>query len=451
MNRDLLAVLFVIVVLSAPVHAAASPEEAAALKTTLTPMGAERAGTSDGAIPPWEGGYTTPFPGFVPGSVHLDPFAAEKPLRSISAQNMAEHENRLTEGTRALLEKFPQSYRIDVYPTHRTASAPQWVYDNNLRNAVVAKLVDSSSGLIPHGAYGGIPFPIPQNGSELIWNHILRWRGEATLSTVVNYMGTSNGKRVLVTGGTFETQQPYYFREGVAEKLNDEYTVLRINIDAPPSRSGEVFVERDNFNPDKSNFWVYVPGQRRVLKLPASCCDTPLPTSGGVINFDEPDVWNGRIDQYDWKLLGKKEMYIPYNANRSQQAAVDQILLSNHLNPDHVRWELHRVWVVEAVLAAGKKNAAAKGRYYLDEDTWVAVLADRWDANGRLIKTLWALPILMPEFPTVAAPTSGGHDLVNGSWIVMGMSNGKASAYRSVARYPDLRFTPDALAGEGVR
>lgn len=451
MHCDMHALLFAIVALSAPGHAAVSAEEAAALKTTLTPMGAEKAGSADGAIPAWDGGYTTPFPGFVPGAMRPDPFAGEKPLRSISARNMADYEDKLTEGTRALLARYPQSYRLDVYATHRTASAPQWVYDNNVKNAVSGKLVESSSGLIPSGAYGGTPFPIPRNGAELIWNHILRWRGDAVLSDVANYMGTSNGKRVLVTGGTFETQQPYYFHEGAAEKFADEYTILRIDTDAPPSRSGEVFLERDNFNPDKSNFWVYVPGQRRVRKLASACCDTPLPSSGGVINYDEPDVWNGRIDQYDWKLVGKKVMYIPYNANRSLQAPVDQLLLSGHLNPDQVRWELHRVWVVDAAVAPGKKNVAARGRYYLDEDTWAAVLADRWDSNGRLIKTLWALPVLMPEFPAVAAPTSGGHDLIDGSWVAMGMSNGKARAYKSVARYPELRFTPDALAGEGVR
>jgi len=430
--------------------AAVSADEAATLKTTLTPMGAERAGTADGAIPAWAGGHTTPLPG-APGTARADPFVAEKPLVSISSNNMAAYQDKLTEGTKALLEKYPGTHRIDVYRTHRTAAAPPWVYENTARNALSGKLIDSSGGLIPQGVYGGIPFPIPKSGAEAIWNHILRWRGGAIVSDVANYLGTSTGQRVLIFGGIGESQQPYYFEDGAADRFDAEYNVFRLQSDAPPSRAGEVFLEWDYFNPDQSLFWVYLPGQRRVRKLPNACCDMPLPSSGGVLNFDEPDVWNGRIDTYEWTLIGKREMFVPYNANRTQQAAVADLLLANHLNPDHVRWELHRVWVVDAVLAPGKKNAAARGRYYLDEDTWTALLADRWDTSGRLVKTLWALPIVMPEFPIVAAPASGGHDLLAGTWVAMGISNGKARVYKPVARFPSLRFTPDALAGEGVR
>jgi len=446
-----LLLLFALTAASASIFAAVSEEEAATLKTTLTPMGAERAGSADGSIPAWDGGYTAPFPGVVPGGARPDPFAAEKPLYSISAKNMAAHLGKLTEGTQALLSRFPDTYRTDVYASHRTAAAPAWVYQHNATNALAGKLIDSSAGPIPQGVYGGVPFPIPKSGAEVIWNHILRWRGVNIASDIANYMGTSKGQRVLISGGSAERQQPYYFEEGAADRFDGVYGVLRLDSDAPPSRSGEVFLEWDRLNPDESLFWVYVPGQRRVRKLTNTCCDTPLPSAAGVINFDEPEVWNGRIDQYDWKLVGKREMLVPYNANRTQQVGVDDLLLAHHLNPDHVRWELHRVWVVDAVLAKGKSNTAVRGRYYVDEDTWIAVLGDRWDAGGQLIKTLWSLPVLMPEIPAVAAPAGGGHDLLAGTWVSMGISNGRPRAYKSVARFPALRFTPDALAGEGVR
>jgi hypothetical protein len=451
MRYTRLLLWFALGVASGVAFAAVPEEEAAKLKTTLTPMGAERAATADGAIPAWDGGYTTLFPGAVPGAARIDPFAAERPLISISAKNMAEYRAKLSQGTQELLVRFPSTYRIDVYPAHRTAAAPPWVYQNNAKNVLAGRLIGSSAGLIPQSVYGGIPFPLPSSGAEVIWNHMLRWRGGAVVSDIANYMVTSNGQRVLVTGGIAESQQPYYFEEGTADGFDGEYNVLRLQSEAPPSRSGEVFLEWDRLNPDESLFWVYVPGQRRVRKLTNACCDMPLPSAAGVINFDEPDVWNGRIDQYDWKLVGKQEIFVPYNANRTQQVGLDELLLAHHLNPDHVRWELHRVWVVEAVLAAGKTNAAAKGRYYVDEDTWTAVLADRWDASGRIIKTLWALPVLMPEFPVVTAQITGGHDLLAGTWVAMGVSNGRARAYKPVPRFPGLRFTPDALAGEGVR
>ena len=59
-----------------------------------------------------------------------------------------------------------------MYPTHRTGVASQQVYDNTLRNATECKTTEA--GLSLSGCYGGIPFPIPQNGTEAIWNHLLR-------------------------------------------------------------------------------------------------------------------------------------------------------------------------------------------------------------------------------------------------------------------------------------
>ncbi|HWH84134.1 MAG TPA: DUF1329 domain-containing protein, partial [Burkholderiaceae bacterium] len=155
----------------APLHplAAVTADEAAKLKTELTPLGGEKAGNKDGTIPAWTGGYTTPIPGDKPGGRRGDPFKDEKPLFSITAKNVAEHADKLTDGTKAMFAKYPE-YRIDVYKTHRTAAAPQWVYDNTLKNATRAKMV----GDLPEGAYGGIPFPIPKTGAEVMWNHQLR-------------------------------------------------------------------------------------------------------------------------------------------------------------------------------------------------------------------------------------------------------------------------------------
>ena len=53
--RKLIAVM-ALSVLAANVMAAVSPEEAAKLGTSLTPVGAEKAGNADGSIPAWTGG-----------------------------------------------------------------------------------------------------------------------------------------------------------------------------------------------------------------------------------------------------------------------------------------------------------------------------------------------------------------------------------------------------------
>jgi hypothetical protein len=432
-----------------PAFAAVGPEEAALLKTTLTPLGGERAGNKDGTIPAWTGGYTSALPGFKNGGRRGDPFANDKPQLKITAKNMDQYADKLTDGTRAMLKKYPNTYRVDVYATQRTAAAPQWVYDNTFKNATNAKL----DGEMVTGAYGGIPFPVPKSGWEVMTNHLLHWRGEAWQQEFRQFLTTSDGKRVLSSEGAGTYQMPYYFKDGADKFKTNNYWMLRLVTGAPAIRAGEAITGMENLDHAKSQAWVYLTGQRRTRKLPNACCDTPTPASAGVMSFDEIDVWGGRGDRFDWKIVGKKEMYIPYNANGLYTPKSDaEVFGANHLNPDHVRWELHRVWVIESTLKQGKRHQAPKSRYYVDEDTWVAVLGDRWDANGQLWKTLWSHPTVMPDLPATTPPQQFGfNDLLTGAWYMSGAVNEKSVHYRIIDRLPEASFTGDALAGEGVR
>jgi hypothetical protein len=432
--------------------AAATPEEAAKLGKTLTPFGAEKAGNADGTIPAWDGGYTKVDPAFKPGGKRGDPFAADKPLFSINSTNMDKYADKLSDGTKEMLKRYPQTFRLDIYPTHRSAAAPQWVYDNTLKNATNAKLVDSSAGPIPQGAFGGIPFPVPHNGDEAMWNHLLNWRGTSIALDFRHYLMTADGNQVMTTDGLAIQEMPYYYQEGSADTFDGDYWLFRLLNVGPPLRAGEQVMGRSNLNGDKSQSQVYLTGQRRVRKLPNACCDTPTPATAGVMSFDELSVYQGRLDRFNWKLVGKKELYIPYNANKTLTAQKpEDLLLKNHLNPDYVRWELHRVWVVESNLAPGKRHQLPKGRYYLDEDTWQAMLGDRWDANGQLAKSLWSLPVVMPDLPALTQLTSGFYDLTSGTWFAQSIFSGKNSQYSIVDRYKKSEFSPAAMAGQGVR
>ena len=361
---------------------------------------------------------------------------------------MAPHADKLTDGTQALLKKYPQTFRVDVYKTHRTAAAPQWLYDNTLKNATSARM----EGEVVKGAFGGIPFPIPKSAKEIVANNDLHWRGEAWQTDFRAYLGTAAGQRVLSVEGTGDFQMPFY-ANGAADKFDGAYWMIRLVNSGPPVRAGEAITGRQNLDQDKTAAWVYLTGQRRVRKLPNACCDTPTPASAGVASFDEVDVLAGRTDRFDWKIVGKKEMYIPYNSNRMNVPLKDSdLLLAHHLNPDHVRWELHRVWVLEANLKPGQRHQAPKSRYYVDEDTWVAVLGDRWDANGQLWKTLWSHPIVMPDLPaTTPAQQWGFNDLVSGTWYASGVVNERQQHYKIVQRRVDTFFTPEAMSGDGVR
>ena len=430
-------------------HAKVSANEAAQLGNTLTPLGGEMAANKDGSIPAWNGGYTQKIAGEVAGGRRADPFGDEKPLFSITSHNMEQYSEQLTDGVKAMLAKYPDTYRLDVYPTHRTAAAPQWVYDNTLANAKTAVLKDDKLS----GAYGGIPFPIPKSGAEVMMNHLLHWRGTSWKVNFTQYQLTSSGDAIMTTDAVAEKQMPYYFRDGSAEEIEKqrEYWMIRLVNQGPPIRAGEALVGRDTFDED-TRAWVYLKGQRRVRKLPNPCCDTPTPATAGLMFFDEIGTFTGRLDRFDWNLIGKKELYIPYNNNRLLQPQTDaQVISDHHLNPDYLRWEKHRVWVVEATLAKGKRHQVSKSRYYCDEDTWACVLADRWDANGKLWRTLWTQNLVAPDFPGTVTGAFGMNDLISGNAFIGDLFNEKANQYEKSERFKDRVFTPAGLTGKGIR
>ena len=261
-----------------PSWAAVSADEAAKLKGELTPLGAQKAGNADGSIPPWTGGMTTPVAGDKAGGRRGDPFKGDKPLLSITARNADQYADKLTDGTKAMLKKYPDSFRVDVYKTHRTMAAPQWVYDNTFKNATRGKL----DGAVPKGVYGGIPFPIPKTGEEVMWNHILRWNGISWNFANTWYQLTTDGRAVMVSDNVGDQQFPYYYPDGNAdafEKGDGNFWYVRIRTNAPALRAGEALLAHENIDPNKLQTWVYLTGQRRVRKLPNACCDAPTPAA----------------------------------------------------------------------------------------------------------------------------------------------------------------------------
>jgi Protein of unknown function (DUF1329) len=426
-----------------------SADEAERLKRDLTPVGAERKGNDAGTIPAWEGGYRTVWPGYESGQPRPDPFAGEKPILQITAKNLAEHEGRLSEGIKALLQRFP-SYRIDVYPTHRTAAAPNWVYENTYKNATRASTREG--GLILEGAWGGTPFPIPKTGAEVIWNHQMMWRGEASRYEYASYVVTGK-QRVLSSAGTVNNQSEYHNPEAAPGSSDGLLAKTMLMTTAPPYRVGENFLVHEPINQvvDPRRAWLYLTGQRRVRRTPILSYDNPNPVTSGFSMFDEGYMFNGAMDRYDWKLLGKREMYIPYNTHQFHTKKIDEVLGPDHLNPDHVRWELHRVWVVEATLAAGKRHVLPKRRFYLDEDTWMIMLADGWDARGTLWHVGHVLPFIAPELPAVMVCPYVVYDLLKDGYTATSLFNERHQHFQVRARRPESEFSPAALAATGLR
>lgn len=439
-------------VMFASAQAEVSAEEAKQLGSTLTTFGAEMAGNQEGTIPSYTGGLTTPPPGFVQGEVRPDPFADEKPLFSITAKGMGQYADKLSEGTKALFAKFPDTYRADVYKTHRTAAYPKWVQENQVKNASRCKTVNDGLSLAPE-CYGGTPFPIPKTGYEAMWNHLTKFSGYYTMK-VDNYDDVyvaANGKMVI-TGTSWTIQGfPYYNPDATG---TDTGWIVRTDVKGPARVAGgrDLLIDPLDWEKGERKAWQYLPGQRRVRLAPDLAYDTPIPNRGGGQTFDDALMFNGKMDRFDFKLIEKKELYIPYNTYKFLYHTTNEdVFTPNHPNPDHVRWELHRVWVVEATLKPGKRHVYHKRVFYLDEDSWGIVQSDQYDAAGKMYRV--GTSYCAPRYE-VPAPTCGDlylHiDLVNGVYAMIGRPGTKGSIW-DVPPLPAREITPGALSGGGIR
>lgn len=434
--------------------AAVSAAQADLLKTTLTPIGAERAGNADGSIPAWTGGMTTVPPGWSADKLIMtDPFADEKPVFTVNAANMSQYAPLLSDGVTSSIRTH--GFRLDVYPTHRTAAAPQAVYDRIYQNALNGQPNGNGARFGFQNAYGGVPFPIPDagdnQGAEIIWNHLARWSGynfNRTLSSFYSGGGSVSLAATLKIRQSF----PYYDPQGSLATFDNTFTRLRNTILAPPPLYDQDLIEYDHTDPlqQPSEVWQLLQGQGRVRKAPELTFDTPAPGSSGILNYDELQGFFGSPVRYNWKSLGKAEMLIPYNNNGQFFKEPNELLLPNFLNPDFVRWEKHRVWVIDAVLAPGERNVFARRRFYVDEDTWTVALVDEYDGVGNLARVLTVFNEVRPDIPCVLYAGTLTYDVPSNSYV-FGLAPWNDPTYGSpldTQNSPPETFNPQDMAAQ---
>lgn len=429
-----------------------SPDQAENLKSSLTPLGAERAGNADGSIPAWSGGYTAVPPDYVEGTVRPNPFDGEKPLFSITAANLEEYRDKLPDGQKALFAEYPD-YRMDVYPSHRTAAAPPAVYRNVFANATRARPAPQGIAYGVDGAVGGIPFPIPQNGFEVVWNHLLAFWGIARQDHVRTYFIPPGGTPEVTNAYTETIDFPYYYPDATSPSFGRYYFKRKEISDGPPALAGRAYLlwQPINSAQDHVEAWQYLPREHRVRRTPLLSYDTPTPDGAGIQSYDDYYMFSGSPDRYDFQLLGKREMYIPYNNNRLYTLPVAQVSGPQHANPDSLRYELHRVWVVEGRLAKGQHHLAPRRRFYVDEDTWFIVYCDAWDAEGHLWKFSHGTMYLVPDLPAVVLGSQFTYDLQDGGYVFSLVFNDEEAQFRLTPRHKDSDFSPETLAAEGAR
>jgi hypothetical protein len=434
--------------------AAAPAAELAKLGTNLTPMGAEKAGNADGSIPAWTGGLPKNAAAVDANGFLADPFAGEQPLFTITAQNAEQYKDKLGEGQLAMFKRYPETFKMPVYPSHRSVGMPEEVYAATRVSAEKVSLIEGGTGLQGFADSRVFAFPIPQNGLEVVWNHTTRYKGGNVFRESTNAFPQKNGDYTLV-----QIQDQVAFpswlpdmKQGGADNL---LLVFKSITTAPARLAGNVLLVHDTLDQVKEPrmAWQYNPGQRRVRRAPQVAYDSPASNADGTRTSDDFDMYNGAPDRYDWTLVGKKEMYIPYNNYKLASPSVKyaDILQPGHTNQDLARYELHRVWVVEGQLKDGKRHVYAKRRFYVDEDSWNIVASELYDGRGQLWRVGQAMFMHEYNAQTPWYAFEALYDLISGRYGVYGMLNEEKSWVKFGIQASAKEYTPAALRTTGVR
>ncbi len=438
---------------SGNVFAKVSSAEAAKLDKELTPMGAVRSANADGSIPEWTGGITKVPAGYTVGDHHPDPYPQDKIKYTVTASNLADYKDILTQGQVKLFETYPDTFKMDVYQTRRSASYPEHVYQAIKENATRAELVEGGNGI--KQAAVGIPFPMPANGLEAIWNHIVRYRGENVARFGGQAAPTASGSFTYV-GYEEKLMIPYGVQGTSPEELEENNILFRFKqkVSEPARLAGTALLVHETMDQIKTprQAWTYNTGQRRVRRAPNVAYDAPGGASDGLRLTDDYDMYNGAPNRYNWTLKGKQELLIPYNDYRlhSDNLKYDEIIQPGHINPNLVRYEKHRVWVVEANLKSDTRHTYKKRVFYIDEDSWQVAVTDIYDNRNELYRVGIAHGINYYELPTQWSTLEVFHDFQSRRYIAMGLDN-ETKMYDFSIKLKEKSFTPSALRREGRR
>lgn len=403
-----------------------SEVEAERLGADLTPIGAEAAGNEDGTIPAWTGGLTEAPLSYVKDQHETNPFTDDRPLFVITQDNQSQYEQYLTPGQKAMLALYPDTYKLPIYKTRRTAAFPEWVYDKAKQNAETAELIENGNGV--KNTIATSPFPIPADGLEVIWNHILRFRGEQVSFTSAFATPQRNGSYTPVL-----TEYNYYFSYSEPgaklEDIDNKIFYLKTRILSPSSLAGTLNLVHETLDQIRSPrmAWRYQSGERRLRRSPNLAYDTALPNSEGLRSVDQKDMYNGAPNQYEWNLIGKREIYVPYNAYTLHESGIDadDIIRPGHINQELTRYERHRVWVVEGQLRVGLQHIYSKRVFYVDEDSWQILMTEEYDRDGNLWRVSEAHPVSFYNEPVFWTTLETTYDLVAGRYFIDGLDNGE--------------------------
>ena len=417
----------------------------------LTCSGAERAGSASG-VAAYTGKWLDSWPGMLSAKGYdPGPYAAEQPLYVVTADNMAAYADKLSDGQKALLKKYPQRFRMPVYASHRDFRLPEWACEVIRKNAASALLVHDGQGT--QAITGAIAFPFPQNGLEAIWNVILG-HGPANETAVIDIADVFSSGRIAWGKQRYMTLSPY---ANPVKRMSTQDTVAAYFFDEtllPERDKGAIGVgfQPTDFKDGSTQVWAYSPGTRRLRQAPDINFDYATPPSG-LRTVDDDCLFNGSPSRYDWKLVGKRELLVPYHAFRVNDPALKykDLLPPGTLNPDVMRYELHRVWVIEGTLKHGFRHIYGRRVLYADEDSWRALWADNYDTRGQLWRTAYVTYRYAPDAQAWHRGVSVYHDLNANAYEAGYLVNEAGAGWWRLNR-SDMNaqmFTPQAALQKG--
>lgn len=400
--------------------AQAAQQDAAQLGTSLTPLGGEAAASADGAIPAWtppgrqDAGWSY---GEVRGQ-HWK-FKDDKPLYSITSANLAQHAAKLSPGQLELFKKLP-GYRMDVYPTRRSCGAPDFVVANTRSNVGFAQL-DGDGLALREAHVPGIPFPMPKSGAEVMWNMKMRYRGVGfdMAKTISGISPRQGGGEWLRTSTDWFAYTPWGAKGSALFSSFDHLEMATyFSYNEPAALAGQAGVVTTKAGEQATTFY-YFPGQRRVRRMPSYSYDAPQIGLDNQYTIDESNVFFGPMDRFDWKLVGKQELLVPYNAFGAYDgsARIEDVAKQDFIAPESRRYELHRVWVVEANVRQGMRHQAPKRVFYIDEDSWNGLMAVDYDKQGQIWKVREGFTIPVYETGACDMEAQVQYNLVDGRYL----------------------------------
>ncbi|WP_347505426.1 DUF1329 domain-containing protein [Pseudomonas anguilliseptica] len=424
--------------------------KAARLGQDLTPIGAEKAGNAAGTIPAWDGGLPRDANAYDPALGYRDPYAADQPLFSITAANAEQYREQLSPGQLAMLTRFSDSWKLNVYPTRRSASYPDKVYAAAKHNATSAKLIEDGNGIADFKL--ATPFPLPQSGMEVLWNHLVRYRGDSVKRYYAQAVPQAGGDYFMT-----KIEDLFLFNEAAGDHSQSNGNVLfyfRQSVLAPARLAGTELLVHETVNQVKEPrlAWLYASGQRRVRRAPNVAYDSPGTSSDGMRTTDNFDMFSGAPDKYDWQLMGKKELIVPYNSYRlaTKSNKYRDIVKRGHINPDLLRYELHRVWHVRATLKAGMRHQYKQRDMYFDEDSYQILVVDHYDNRDTLWRVGESYTINLYDQPLIWTKGDAVYDLIGGRYVIGVLSNEEPANQFDIALKPS-DFTPAQLRRDSRR